>query len=82
MQAHRLSGKVDDTGQLIVTETVNLPPGEVEIIVLQKPAEMDLEIAQSLEARPTKIRFLREWGLQKRNLRFLILMLMKPDGRH
>ncbi|MER3434088.1 MAG: hypothetical protein C4288_11825 [Leptolyngbya sp. ERB_1_1] len=59
MQAHKIRGKVDETGQLIITETVNLPPGDVEIIVLQKTAES--ETSQSPEVRPTKIKFLREW---------------------
>lgn len=61
MQAHKLSGRVDDTGQLIVTETVNLPPGEVELIVLQSVAESSSETSQLPEVRPTKIKFLREW---------------------
>ncbi|MBW4439738.1 MAG: hypothetical protein KME10_00605 [Plectolyngbya sp. WJT66-NPBG17] len=61
MQAHKLSGKVDKAGQLIVNEAVNLPPGEVEIIVLQKTAESRSETAQPPRVRPTKIKFLRKW---------------------
>jgi len=35
MQAYKLKGKVDDAGNLLITEAVKLPPGDVEVIVLQ-----------------------------------------------
>lgn len=35
MQAYKLKGKVDDAGNLIITEPVKMPPGDVEVIVLQ-----------------------------------------------
>ncbi|MEG4209342.1 hypothetical protein [Microcoleus sp. S13_B4] len=35
MQAYKLRGKIDATGNLVVVEPVNMPPGDVEIIVLQ-----------------------------------------------
>lgn len=35
MQAYKLRGKIDATGKLVVGEPVNMPPGDVEIIVLQ-----------------------------------------------
>ena len=35
MQAYKLKGKIDDAGNLIITEPVKMPPGEVEVIVLQ-----------------------------------------------
>ena len=35
MQAYKISGKVDDAGNLTITEPVKLPPGDVEVIVLQ-----------------------------------------------
>ncbi len=34
MQADKLKGKVDEAGNLVVTEPVKIPPGDVEIIVL------------------------------------------------
>jgi hypothetical protein len=37
MQAYKLRGKIDATGNLVVVEPVNMPPGDVEIIVLQLP---------------------------------------------
>ncbi|ARV62250.1 hypothetical protein BZZ01_29730 [Nostocales cyanobacterium HT-58-2] len=38
MQAYKLKGKIDEAGNLVITEPVQMPPGEVEVIVLQ-PAE-------------------------------------------
>lgn len=34
MQAYKLKGKIDLAGNLVITESVNLPPGDVEVIVL------------------------------------------------
>lgn len=61
MKAHKLSGRVNHNGQLVITEAVDLPPGEVEIIVLQKAAEPNSEPFSSPRVRPTRIQFLREW---------------------
>jgi hypothetical protein len=35
MQAYKLTGKVDHSGQLIITKPINLNPGDVEVIILQ-----------------------------------------------
>ncbi|MGI8503399.1 MAG: hypothetical protein ACR2LR_20030 [Hassallia sp.] len=35
MQAYKLKGKIDDAGNLVITEPVKMPPGDVEVIVLQ-----------------------------------------------
>ncbi len=35
MQAYKLKGKIDDTGNLVITEPVKMLPGDVEVIVLQ-----------------------------------------------
>ena len=35
MQAYKLKGKVDDAGNLVINEPVKMPPGDVEVIVLQ-----------------------------------------------
>jgi hypothetical protein len=35
MQAYKVKGRIDDAGKLIITEAIDLQPGEVEIIVLQ-----------------------------------------------
>ena len=34
MQAYKLRGKIDATGKLVALESVDMPPGDVEIIVL------------------------------------------------
>lgn len=35
MQAYKLKGKIDSAGNLVITEPVKMPPGDVEVIVLQ-----------------------------------------------
>jgi len=35
MQAYKLKGKVDAAGNLLITESVKMPPGDAEVIVLQ-----------------------------------------------
>jgi hypothetical protein len=35
MQAYKVKGKIDQAGRLVITESINLTPGEVEVIVLQ-----------------------------------------------
>ena len=35
MQAYKLKGTIDQSGHLIITEPIEMPPGEVEVIVLQ-----------------------------------------------
>jgi hypothetical protein len=36
MQAYKLKGTIDSTGNLILAEPLHLPPGDVEVIVLQE----------------------------------------------
>ena len=45
MQAEKLKGIIDAGGNLIIKQPVNIPPGDVEVIVLQA-----VEIASSTEA--------------------------------
>lgn len=35
MQAYKLKGKIDQQGHLMITEPIDLAPGDVEIIILQ-----------------------------------------------
>ncbi len=35
MQAYKLQGKIDPSGKLIISEAIELPAGDVEIILLQ-----------------------------------------------
>ena len=41
MQAYKVKGKIDETGHLIVSEPIELHPGEVEVILLQTPTDSD-----------------------------------------
>jgi len=43
MSAYKLKGKVDANGQLVITEAIDLPPGDVEIFVL--PTQQPIEIS-------------------------------------
>lgn len=56
MQAYRVKGKVDETGQLIITEPIELRPGEVEIILLQPPidSERKCESEESDDKHPRR----------------------------
>ncbi|HEY9848164.1 MAG TPA: hypothetical protein V6D28_01795 [Leptolyngbyaceae cyanobacterium] len=36
MQAYKAKAKIDQSGHLILTEPTNLPPGNVEVIILQE----------------------------------------------
>lgn len=55
MATYKLKGKVDANGQLVITEAIDLPPGDVEIIVPQKASEASSETTQPSSARPTRI---------------------------
>lgn len=69
MQAYKLRGKIDATGNLVVVEPVNMPPGDVEIIVLQLADTVVSSpdpLIQPQEAQPkrkvtTKIKALQAW---------------------
>lgn len=41
MQAYKFKGKIDSSGNLLITETVNLPPCDVEVIVWQAADTLD-----------------------------------------
>jgi hypothetical protein len=69
MQAYKLKGKIDADGNLAIAEPVKLPPGDVEVIVLQvvKPVTSDtLTEAASQMVKPKRtvecsIPILKEW---------------------
>lgn len=57
MQAYKLSGKIDPTGNLVITEPVKMPPGDVEVIVLQvveTVASSTVSVTESPEAKPKR----------------------------
>lgn len=41
MQAYKIKGKVDNAGNLTISEPVKMPPGDVEVIVLQTVKTVD-----------------------------------------
>lgn len=66
MQAYKAKGKIDATGNLVVTQPIEIPPGNVEVIILQVADEVDsTETASESQAetskRPTKIKALQGW---------------------
>ncbi len=67
MQAYKIKGKVDDAGNLTITEPVKMPPGDVEVIVLQTVETVDNATIPETESqaetpkRPTKIKALQQW---------------------
>ncbi|MFB2971948.1 hypothetical protein ACE1CD_23565 [Aerosakkonema sp. BLCC-F183] len=69
MQAYKLKGKVDEAGNLAVTEPVKMPPGDVEVIVLHvmETVKNDTEATiQPQAAKPKRqvecsIPILKEW---------------------
>jgi hypothetical protein len=67
MQAYKLKGKIDATGNLVITEPIQMPPGDVEVIVLlsaeaiTNPPESTNEPQPETPKRRTKIKALQEW---------------------
>ncbi len=67
MQAYKLQGKIAPSGQLIISEEIDLPAGDVEIILLQKSTStqkaesVETPQLKSTEEKPEyKINALRE----------------------
>ncbi len=66
MQAEKLKGKIDTSGNLIISQPVNIPPGDVEVIILQAVEIADstepiIELQPEIARRPTKIKALQGW---------------------
>lgn len=69
MQAYKLKGKVDEAGNLVVTEPVKMPPGDVEVLVLQAVETLTNEAAVNTDKEDgtskrqprTKIKALQDW---------------------
>lgn len=63
MQAYKLKGKIDTAGNLVITESIQIPPGEVEVIILQVATSTEKITKPELETpkRRTKIKALEGW---------------------
>jgi hypothetical protein len=67
VQAYKLKGKIDADGNLAIASPIKLPPGDVEIIVLQvvetahDTTVTETESKTETPKRPTKIKALQDW---------------------
>ena len=67
MQAYKLKGTIDSAGNLVITEPVKMPPGDVEVIVLQVVETVASSTVPDSESQPetpkrrTKIKALQNW---------------------
>lgn len=66
MQAYKLKGKIDAAGNLVITQPINMPPGDVEVIVLAAvetttPPVTEIESQTKASKRPTKIKALQNF---------------------
>jgi hypothetical protein len=52
MQAYKLKGTIDAAGNLVIAEPVKIPPGEVEVIVLQVVETVASSIVTDSESQP------------------------------
>jgi hypothetical protein len=52
MQAYKLKGKIDESGNLLITEPVNLPPINVEVIVWPATDTLNHTTSPSSEPAP------------------------------
>lgn len=67
MQAYKLKGKVDRDGRLIITEPINLTPGDVEVIVLKSDTKTEFNQFNNKERslkRPTKVKAFQDWFIK------------------
>jgi hypothetical protein len=67
MQAYKINGKIDVAGNLVISESIQIPAGDVEVIILQKDQTVLSSIENATESqqktlkRPTKIKALQGW---------------------
>lgn len=67
MQAYKINATIDELGNLIINEPLNIPPGEVEIIILQpvtseeSSTEIPTESQIEKPRRKSKIKALQAW---------------------
>ena len=62
MQAYKLKGKIDQSGRLILTEPIDLVPGDVEVIILQEVENVaDSQPKATGNPAQYKTKILRDW---------------------
>lgn len=69
MQAYKVKGAIDESGNLIINEPIKMAPGEVEIIVLQTVDRVENEASPKIDSADdtakrqprTQIKALQDW---------------------
>lgn len=56
MQAYRFKAKIDQNGQLVITEPIDLAPGDVEVIILQSAEPSLAESPEQSKGRVSKVK--------------------------
>jgi hypothetical protein len=56
MQAYKLKGTINASGQLIITEPIEIPAGEVEVIILQSSKVLTEQVSASDAPRKREYR--------------------------
>jgi hypothetical protein len=59
MQAFKLKAKIDQNGHLVITEPINLAPGDVEVIILQSTESPLAEATEQPKRREYKVQALK-----------------------
>lgn len=52
LQAYKFKGTIDSTGKLVINEAVKIPPGEVEVIILQTIDTVDNSTVTETDSQP------------------------------
>jgi hypothetical protein len=62
MQAYKLKGSIDRSGHLIITEPIEIPAGDVEIIILQsnKAPTEEVSTLEAPKKREYKVQALKD----------------------
>jgi hypothetical protein len=63
MQAYKAKGKIDANGNLVVEESIQIPPGNVEVIILQVADEVNNSTETATESQ-TETPKKREYKIQ------------------
>ncbi|MFK0730829.1 MAG: hypothetical protein ACIWVG_06610 [Gloeotrichia echinulata HAB0833] len=68
MQVYKLKAKINESGNLIIDETLNIPPGEVEVMIFQPVTSEEIgtinqtqPLAKQKRVVECSIPILKEW---------------------
>ncbi|MCL1469204.1 hypothetical protein [Argonema antarcticum] len=70
MQAYKVKAKIDPAGHLIITEPIDLPVGDVEVIIWQEVENLDIATDATTNSSSVgnqskleyQSKFMREWS--------------------